>query len=129
MKRLARTLKMFVFTINCRAIATVKPVYSFVYLGSLQSLDGQCHPDLTCRIGLICSVMTFLKRIWSDKHLTFNTKRRIYQTLVLSVLLYAADTWSLLSADVRILDAFRQKCLESDGMTKFEMMKYYNGPV
>ena len=35
----------------------------------------------------------------------------LYQTLVLSVLLYAADTWTLLSADVKTLDAFRQKCL------------------
>ena len=30
--------------------------------------------------------------------------------LVLSVLLYATDTWTLLSADVRTLDAFHQKC-------------------
>ena len=36
---------------------------------------------------------------------------RIYQTLVLRVILYAADTWTLLSADVRTLDAFHQKCL------------------
>jgi len=42
-----KRLKMFVFTINCRSIATVKPVDSLVYLGSLQSLDGQCRPDLT----------------------------------------------------------------------------------
>jgi len=27
------------------------------------------------------------------------------------VFLYAADTWTLLSADVRTLDAFHQKCL------------------
>ena len=51
-------------------------------------------------IGLACAVMTSLKRIWSDKRLTLDTKLRIYQTLVLSVLLYAADTWTLLSADV-----------------------------
>ena len=38
-------------------------------------------------------------------------KLRIYKTLVLSVLLYASDTWTLLSADVLTLDAFHQKCL------------------
>jgi len=43
--------------------------------------------------------------------LTLDTKLRIFQTLVLSVLLYAADTWTLLSADVRTLGAFHQKCL------------------
>ena len=31
--------------------------------------------------------------------------------LVLSMLLYTADTWTLLSADVRTLDVFYQKCL------------------
>ena len=88
---------------------TVESVNSFVYLGSLQSSDGQCRPDLMRRIGLACAVMTSLKRIWSDKRLTLDTKLRIYQTLVLCVLLYATDTWTLLSGDVR--DAFHQKCL------------------
>jgi len=46
-----------------------------------------------------------------NMRLTLDTKLRVYQTLVLSVLLYAADTWTLLSADVRTLDAFHQKCL------------------
>jgi len=55
--------------------------------------------------------MKSLKWIWSDKHLTLDTKLHIYQTLALSVLLYATDTWTLLSADVRTLDAFHQKCL------------------
>jgi len=80
---------------------TVESVNSFVCLGSLQSSDGQCRPDLTRRIGLACAIMTSLKRIWSDKRLTLDTKLRIYQTLVLSVLLKAADTWTLLFADVR----------------------------
>ena len=72
---------------------TVESVDSFVYLGSLQSSDGQCRPDLARRIGLACAVMTSLKRIWSDKRLTLDTKLRIYQTLVASVLVYhAADT-------------------------------------
>jgi len=91
---------------------TVESVNSFVYLdGSLQSSDGQCRPDLTRRIGLACAVLTSLKRIWSEKRLTLDTKLRIYQTRVLSVLLYATDTWTSLSADVRTLDAFHQKCL------------------
>ena len=89
----------------------VESVNSFVYLGSLQSSDGQCRPDLTRRIGLSCAVITSLKRIWRDKRLTLDNKLRIYKTLVLSVLLYAADTWTLLSANVRTLDAFHQKCM------------------
>ena len=39
-----------------------------------------------------------------------STKSRIYQTLVVSVLLYAPETWTLLAADVKTLEAFRMKC-------------------
>jgi len=85
---------------------TVESVNSLVYPGSLQSSDGQYLPDLTRRIGLDCGVMTSLKRIWSDKCLTFDTKLHIYQTPVLSVLLYAADTWCEDSA------CFHHKCLK-----------------
>ena len=35
---------------------------------------------------------------------------RIYQTLVVSVLLYASETWTLLAADVKTLEAFHMKC-------------------
>ena len=34
---------------------TFESVDRFVYLGSLQSSDGQCRPDLTCRIDLAVS--------------------------------------------------------------------------
>jgi len=90
---------------------TVESVDHFVYLGSLQSSGGQYRPDLTRRISFACAVTTSLKWIWSDKRLTLDTKLRMYQTFVLSVLLYAADTWTLVSADVRTQDAFHQKCL------------------
>ena len=41
---------------------------------------------------------------------TTATKTRIYQTLVVSVLLYASETWTLLTADVKTLEAFHMKC-------------------
>ena len=44
-----------------------------------------------------------------DINASLHTKLHIYKTLVLSVLLYAADTWTL--ADMTTLDAFHQKCL------------------
>ena len=88
---------------------TVESVASFVYHGiwHFTVSDGQCRPDLTRRIGLACAVLMSLKQTWSDKRLTLDTKLCIYQTLVLSVLLYAADTWTLLSTDVRTLDSTR----------------------
>ena len=76
----------------------VDSVDSFVYLGCLQSSSGQCRPDLKRRIGFASLTMSSLSRIWKDKHLTTATKVRLYQVLVMSVLLYAAETWTLLAA-------------------------------
>jgi len=54
--------------------------------------------------------MSSLSRIWKDKRLTIATKVRLYQALVMSVLLYAAETWTLLAADLTTLEAFHMRC-------------------
>jgi len=54
------------------------------------------------------------------KRLSLSTKLRIYQRLVLSVLLYASETWTVLAANTGSLESFHMKCqrhiLGSDGM-------------
>jgi len=84
----------------------VDSVDSFVYLGCLQSSTGQCRPDIKRRIGSASSTMSSLSRIWKDKRLTTATKVRLYQALVMSVLRYAAETWTLLAANLMTLEAF-----------------------
>jgi len=54
--------------------------------------------------------MSSLQHIWKNQRLSLTTKTRIYHALVLFVLLYAAETWSLLSTDSRALEAFHMKC-------------------
>ena len=89
---------------------TVDSVDSIVYLGSLLSSDGHCRPDINRRIGLVSSVMSALHNIWKDQYLSISTKFRIYQALVQSVLLYAAETWTALATDIKALEAFHMKC-------------------
>jgi len=85
-------------------------VSDFTYLGSSQSSDGQCRPDMRRRIGLASSVMSSLDNIWKDKRLSLSTKLRVYLALVQSVLLNASETWTLTVADSKSLDAFHMKC-------------------
>ena len=60
-----------------------------------------------CLLGLPAVIQwPSLSRIWKDKHLTTATKVRLYQALVMSVILYAAETWTLLAADLKSLEAF-----------------------
>jgi len=73
-------------------------VESFTYLGSIQTSDGYCRSDITRRTGLASSAMSSLSKIWNTKHLSIQTKVRVYQTLVLSILLYASETLSSLES-------------------------------
>ena len=51
-----------------------------------------------------------MQRVWKCSYLNTSSKIHLYQALVMSVLLYSAETWTLLSADVKTLDAFLMKC-------------------
>jgi len=83
----------------------VEFVTSFLYLGSLQKSEDNTRPDMKCRI-LAASVMSSLSRVWRDKILQLSTKIRLYQALVMSVLFYAAETWTLLSCDEKNAEGF-----------------------
>ena len=44
------------------------------------------------------------------KHLSIQTKVRVYQTLVLSILLCASETWTSLASDMKAIESFHMKC-------------------
>jgi len=88
----------------------VDSVSTFTYLGSLQSSDGYCRPDVRKQITLASSVMSSLDCIWKERWLPLSIKIPVYLALVQSVLLYASETWTLTSADAKSLEAFHMKC-------------------
>ena len=52
-----------------------------------------------------------LANIWKRTGLSLQTKIRLYNALVISVLLYyGSETWTLLKADERRLEAFHMNC-------------------
>jgi len=55
-------------------------------------------------------VRSSFHHIWKNHHLSITTKTHIYQALVQSVLLYANETWTLLSVDSTALEASHMKC-------------------
>jgi len=65
----------------------VEGVEEFIYLGSKQSSNGYCRPDVLHTIRLACSVMNSLQRVWSCSSLSISTKAHLYQALIRSVLL------------------------------------------
>jgi hypothetical protein len=90
---------------------TVESVNDFIYLGSKISSDGRSTPEVMRRIALAASAMNQLGRVWKQSHLLLTTKLRLYESCVLSILLYCSETWTLLKADIDRLQAFHMRCL------------------
>ena len=83
----------------------VEGVEEFIYLGSKQSSNGYCRPDVLRRIGLACSVMNSLQWVWKCNSLSIDTKVHLYQALVMSDLLCGTETRTFLVADMNTLEA------------------------
>jgi len=78
----------------------VEGVEEFLYLGSKQSSDGYCLPVIHHHIGLASAVMGSLQCIWKCSYISLPTKVYLECVLVMSVLSYSAQTWTLLVADL-----------------------------
>ena len=85
---------------------TVEPVVKFTYLGSDVDSEGYSTPEIHRRLGMGNSIMGQLDTIWRQRKLSMQTKLRLYTSLVLSVLLYGSETWTLRRSDSDRLQSF-----------------------
>ena len=74
-----------------------------VYLGGLIAEDGRCEEDVKRRIGLACAVFGGLGIKWREKSISIAIKMKLYYALVVPVLLYGSECWSLRKEDERRL--------------------------
>jgi len=62
----------------------------FCYLGSTISQDGGCEKEVLIRLGKANTVFGRFGRIWASKKISLLVKVRLYESLILSMLLYGA---------------------------------------
>ena len=87
-------------------------VEKFVYLGSTLTRDGSLDAEIYQRIQKASVAFGKLeKRLWSVRDITNHTKICVYRACILTTLLYASETWTLLRKHIKILERFQQKCL------------------
>jgi len=86
-------------------------VSDFVYLGSCISENCRSEKDISRRIGIAASKMGNLSNIWKDRHLSRQTKLKLYNSLILPVVMYGSETWTLTKNSIGRLDAFDMRCL------------------
>ena len=88
---------------------TVETVKEFCYLGSVISDNSSCDKEIKTRLAKANSVFGRLNNIWRSKTLSCSIKVRLYESLVLSTLLYASETWPMTVANMKKLEAAHHK--------------------
>lgn len=92
----------------------LKQVDDFTYLGSTISKDGRIDSELVKRMSKASSAFGRLRtRLWNNHHVSTRVKCKIYRAIVLSTLLYGAESWTLYKSQVNKLHAFMMRHLRS----------------
>ena len=86
-------------------------VKDFIYLGSSINSDNDISLEIRRRITLANRCYFGLSKQLSKKALSWRTKICLYKSLILPVLLYGAETWTLTSSDEQALGVFERKIL------------------
>ena len=94
---------------------TVETVSDFIFLGSKITEDGDYSHEIKRRLLLGRKVMTNLDSIFKSRDITLPTKVRLVKAMVLPVVMYGCESWTVKKAERRRIDAFEllEKTLES----------------
>ena len=75
--------------------AILEKVQHFKYLSSIKSSDRTCLKDVMTRIAMAKAKIIQLKNIWKDRSITINLQMKMLKCLILSVIMYRCEAWSL----------------------------------
>jgi len=90
----------------------LQSVDKFCYLGSYMSNIVAIDCDITSRLAKAGSAFGKLqRRLWNVHDVSRETKIAVYHAVVLTVLLYGCETWTLYRHSVRKLYQFHLRCL------------------
>ncbi|KAL6481095.1 hypothetical protein MHYP_G00091750 [Metynnis hypsauchen] len=90
----------------------INKVETFCYLGSNVTVENTIDEEINIRIGRAASAFQNLRNTWKAK-IRLSTKLRIYNAVVLTTLLYGAETWAMTKQLEQRIDAFDTRCLRS----------------
>ena len=86
-------------------------VERFAYLGSTICEDGDVRSEVRTRIGKASSAFNSMKNVWSSTGVTQKTKIKLFNAIVMSVLLYGCESWKgLRDIELRVR-RFESNCL------------------
>ena len=81
-------------------------------LGSTISSNLSLNVEIKAHIGKAATVMAKLnKRVWQNINLTMNTRLKVFQACITSILLYGSETWTPFARQEAKLNSFHLRCL------------------
>ena len=84
-------------------------VHRFKYLGAIITDEGS-KPEILARISQTTGAMTKLKPIWNNRNISNSSKIRLMRSLVMSIFLYACESWTLTAETERKIKAVEMRC-------------------
>ena len=90
----------------------IDQICRFTYLGSIISKDGGSSEGVKSRIVKAQGVSSQLKKVWKNEKISLQTKIRILEATVMTVVKYGSEAWALQKADENLLNVFQRKCLQ-----------------
>ena len=93
---------------------TIEVLHQFTYLGSVLSSDGLACADVRSRIAKSSAVLGALQApVFDNKTLSLRSKTHVYEAVVLTTLLYGAETWTTKAGHLQKLNTFHHQCVRS----------------
>ena len=83
----------------------------FKYLGSFVSLQHGDLKEISAKLAEGRQRFASFQKLWKSKQLTIPLKCKLYRALVLSVVLYSSETWTMNKSTQRKLESFHTSCL------------------
>ena len=89
---------------------TVETVADFILGGSKITADGDCSHEIKRRLHLGRKVVTNLDSVLKSRDITLPTKVRLVKAMVFPVVMYGCESWTIMKAEHRRIDAFELQC-------------------
>ena len=88
----------------------MEAVTDFLFLGSQITMDGDCSHEMKRCLLLGRKAMTNLDSILKNISITLPTKIHIVKAMVLPVVMYECESWTIKKAECQRIDAFDLQC-------------------
>ena len=89
----------------------IEQVDQFKYLGTLVDCNNECMTDIKSRIAQSLKATAKLQKLWSNPRINIETKLRLMNCLIMPILYYGSENWTLNQTTKCKLQACEMSCL------------------